>query len=488
MSVSLMIDSQRVEVEENTTILDAAKKAGIEIPTLCYLENINKNTSCRMCIVDTGGGRLSPACSTPVRDGMEVKTATKKIKEIRKTILELLLANHNSDCTMCVRNGDCELQNLANKYGVDENPFRKTYTVYQDTKPKAVNRDLSKCIKCGRCISVCENVQGVRAISYINRSDKTQIAPPYNDSLMHSNCIACGQCIASCPVGALYESKKLSDIYSALAEDTYYNVCLISHQSAEALGKGLGVDSMVARNKVVNVLKSLGFSMVLDLEEYLIGEINRISLTLKESMAHEVPLLYACSPGIKKQIVKNVPESKDLFIDLEQVREDINIPFKENLLDRGVDKDVHLVRVENCTALLAEENNGYDLTITTRQLIRLLESACVNFENYEGVGFDSLERTGEFNPFYLAIQTAYDIIRLNDSSGVDNRIGFKREFNVKLTDDRDIKGCIVFGLNPSIEEIKRAVNKENDYDFIGVMSCVDGCVNGGGRPNKKLKK
>lgn len=481
--INLTIDNIKVSVKEGTTILDAAKKAGIEIPTLCYLKDVNKPASCRMCMVDVSG-RLSPSCVTPVWEGMEVKTQTKRLRSIRKTILELTLANHNCECTTCDKSGNCKLQTLANTYLTSKSDFETCFEEGIDETSKSVTRDLSKCIKCGRCVSVCKDKVGVKAISFMNRSDSTTVSTPFNMPTIHSDCIGCGQCITVCPTGALKEKGTSEELYYLLGEDTYYNICLLSHGTYESLAKGVGTDSALMKAKVVDVLNKLGFSEVIDYEEYLIKEMNAIAYILKENMLEGKPLIYACSNGIRHEVEKTYPESADLFVNLSKIQKDINTRFKEGYLDREINKDVHLTRVENCTAFLPETNetSGIDISITTNQLANLIKTSGIDLNKAENKPMDNLEYTGIFNPYFLSVNTAYAIIRLGDKTAIKNDKGNVKEFSFELKDGNEIKCAVVNGVREAKEEVKKILNKESDYNFLCIIPCEGGCTFGGGRP------
>lgn len=481
--INLTVDNIKVEVKEGMTILEAAKKAKIEIPTLCYLKDLNRPASCRMCMVDVGG-KLFPACVTHVAEGMNVKTHTKRLRNIRKTILELTLANHNCECTTCEKSGNCKLQTMANKYLTGPSEFETEFEKGIDNSSSAVTRDLSKCIKCNRCVSMCRDKVGASAISLINRSEETTVATPFNMPIIHSDCIGCGQCITVCPTGALIERGTTEELYDLLGEDTYYNICLLSHGAYETLAKGVGVDNALMKAKVVDVLNKLGFAEVIDYEEYLIKEMNAVAYLLKENMLEGKPLIYSCSSGIRREIEDVYPEADNLFVNLSKIRKDINTRFKEGYLDRNIDKDVHLTRVENCTAFLPETNetSGIDISITTRQLAKLIKTSGIDLNKADNKPLDNLDYTGVFNPYFLSVNTAYAIIRLGERASIKNDKGNIKEFSFDLSDGKKIKCAVVNGLKASKEEVKRILDGESEYNFLCVIPCEGGCEFGGGRP------
>lgn len=478
MSVNLTIDNIPVTVEDGTTILNAAKKVGVEIPTLCYLQDRNKPAACRMCMVDVNG-RLSPSCVTPVWEGMDVKTNTNNLRDIRRTILELTLANHNCDCTICKKSGNCKLQSLANTYSVGVNPFDTYYDEEIDDSACLV-RDLSKCIKCGRCISVCKDITGVKALSYMNRSGKTIVSTQFNEPLKNTSCIECGQCINVCPVGALTVNEDISNVYDALDERTYYNVCLMSSKASENLSKEFGR----AENKVIDIITKAGFEKVYDYEDYLSKEIDSIASILKENMKEEKPLIYTCTSALKNELLKNLPsESMDNFLNLDKVRKDANEDFKENLISDEENKDVHLTKVDNCISYVKDNENvdGIDLSLSMKGLADFVKSTSIDFASAKVASYDKLDYSATFNPYELAIQTGYNIYRLNDDSKVEKVYGNVKEYTVKLDDNKLIKCAVVSGFKDSLSLIKSLLNNEIKYDILFCVSCNNGCQNGGGK-------
>ncbi|MFZ7121939.1 MAG: 2Fe-2S iron-sulfur cluster-binding protein, partial [Eubacteriaceae bacterium] len=222
-TVTLTIDNKEVTVPEGITVLEAAKLSGINIPTLCYLKGINEVGACRICMVEVGN-KLQASCVYPVAEGIKVKTNTPLVRQMRKTVLELLLANHNSSCTTCVRNNSCELQTLAKELNITEEVFERQYTTTVDDFSDSIVRDDSRCINCGRCANICNNIQNVGVLGFVHRSDRTKVGTVYDKSLAELSCINCGQCIVNCPVGALREKDNTDLVWEALADESKYVV------------------------------------------------------------------------------------------------------------------------------------------------------------------------------------------------------------------------------------------------------------------------
>lgn len=312
-TVTLTIDGIKVTVPAEYTILEAAREANINIPTLCYLKDVQQIGACRLCLVEIVGARsLQAACVSPVGEGMVVYTNTEKIRKYRKTILELLLSNHNRECTSCVRSGNCELQALCREYGVDDYPYdgAKTVTKYDDLSPSIV-RDNSKCISCRRCIAVCNNVQKIGAIGVSLRGIDTTVGAVFDRSIVDTPCVNCGQCILACPVGALHEKESINDVWAAINDPEKYVVVQPAPAVRVTIGEEFGMPmGTPVTGKLVSALRRLGFDKVFDtdfaadltiMEEgtELLGRINN---------GGTLPMITSCSPGWIKYCETFYPE------------------------------------------------------------------------------------------------------------------------------------------------------------------------------------
>ena len=301
-TVNLTIDGVNVTVPADYTVIEAAREAGINIPTLCYLKGVNQIGACRICLVETKGGRApQAACTLPVAEGMEVYTNNEKLRKARRTNLELLLSNHNRECTSCVRSGSCEFQSLCNEYGVTEYPYdgdKVEHTV--DALSPSIVRDNSKCINCRRCIAACNGVQGIGAIGASKRGFKTVIGCVYGKSLADSPCVNCGQCIVSCPTGALHEKDSTQDVWAALSDPDKYVVVQPAPALRASLGEEFGIPMGTAvTGKLAAALRRLGFDKVFDTDFGADLTIMEEGTELLNRMNNNgvLPMITSCSPG-----------------------------------------------------------------------------------------------------------------------------------------------------------------------------------------------
>ncbi len=300
--VKLYINNQEIVVPEGTTILEAAKKIGINIPTLCYHPDQTIKANCRVCVVEVKGSRkLSASCSTPVWNGMEVVTTSKKVLDAQKGVVELLIASHNQDCLNCQRNGTCELQNLAERFNITKTNLDMDVLdiPIDDTNPSIV-RDPSKCVKCNRCVEACRNTQGVDILTYSHRSDEYIISTPYNLPLNSTLCTYCGQCSAVCPVGAIVERDDTDKVFDAIADERKHVIVQVAPAIRVSLGDAFGLsEGEIVTGQMVNALKQLGFDKVFDTnftaDLTIIEEGNELIHRLKNGGT--LPMITSCSPG-----------------------------------------------------------------------------------------------------------------------------------------------------------------------------------------------
>ncbi|MEG1743254.1 MAG: [Fe-Fe] hydrogenase large subunit C-terminal domain-containing protein, partial [Clostridia bacterium] len=312
-TVNLIIDGVKVSVPANYTVLEAARAANINIPTLCYLKGINQIGACRICLVDVKGGRaLQAACVLPVSEGMEITTNSEKLRKARRINLELILSNHNRECTSCVRSNNCELQALCNEYQVTEYPYdgSKTETKLDEVSPSIV-RDNSKCISCRRCVAMCNTIQKIGAIGVSKRGFKTMVASPFDKSLADSPCVNCGQCITACPVGALHEKDSIADVWAAINNPKKYVVVQPAPAVRASLGEefGMPVGTSVT-GKLAASLRRLGFDKVFDTDfgaDLTILE-EGTELISRLSNGGVLPMITSCSPGWIKYCEEFFPE------------------------------------------------------------------------------------------------------------------------------------------------------------------------------------
>ncbi len=510
-TVNLKINGMEVSVPAGSTILEAARAAGIEIPTLCYLKDVSQTGSCRMCLVEVKGGRaLQAACVYPVSEGLEVYTNTPKVRDARKITLELILSNHERKCLTCVRSRNCELQTLADELGVTEISYEGVRNEYpiDDLSPSIV-RDNNKCVLCRRCVNMCKNIQTVGAIDTVNRGFKTQIACAFEKSLNAVSCVNCGQCIAVCPVGALREKDSTDEVWSALADSGKHVVVQTAPAVRAALGEEFGMEmGTPVTGKMVAALRRLGFDKVFDTDfaaDLTIME-EGTELISRIKNGGKLPMITSCSPGWIKFCEHNFPDMLDNLSSCKSPHEMFGAVIKSYYADKAgiAPKDIYVVSVMPCTAKKFEAKreelsvNGLadvDAVITTRELAKMIKQAGIRFDKLPDEKFDvpfGEEATGAGVIFgatggvmEAAIRTVADILDGTSHKDVDYEAVRGLE-GIKLASveagGRKIRAAVAHGLGNARALIEKVKSGEISVDFIEIMACPGGCVNGGGQP------
>ena len=508
--VSLKIDGRPVQAEENMTILEVCIQNGIKIPTLCNLKDINNIGACRMCLVeDAKSGRLQASCVYPVSEGMEILTASPKVLQARRSVLELILSDHDRSCLTCKRNKTCELQNLADELGIVDIEFMgENIPKTIDELSPSIVRDNNKCILCRRCVAACEKTQGVYAIGMQNRGFKTQIGSVFEKSLNDVACINCGQCIAACPTGALTEKDATAAVWAALADPNKYVVFQPAPAVRVAIGEEFGMPiGTRSTGKMVAAMRRLGADKVFDVDFAADLTIMEEGTELLDRIKNGgvLPMITSCSPGWVKYCEHFYPEfipNLSTCKSPNQMQGAVTKTYfaEKNNLDPH---NIFVVSVMPCTAkkfeIIRDEmgRDGYrdvDANLTTRELARMIRQAGIDYINLPDEDFDSIlgESTGAAVIFGVtggvmeaALRTVADILTGEDLKNLEYTAvrgleGIK-EATVSVA-GMDINVAIAHGTANAgklLEAIKRG---EKTYHFIEIMGCPGGCVTGGGQP------
>ena len=537
--INLKVNGLPVSVEEGTTILDAAKRLNFRIPTLCYHQDLCIAGNCRVCVVEQVGGKaLVAACAVPVSEGMEINTNSLKVRSARKHIIELLLSEHNADCTKCYKNGTCELQALANEYSVGDHLFIDLVNGHErmiDITSPSIMKDDSKCIRCQRCVRTCAELQGVHALTVANKGSEQRISTFFNKTMHEVVCTNCGQCINRCPTGALVERNYVDEVWDAILDPEKHVVVQTAPAVRVGLGEALGLPAGErVTGKMVSALKRLGFDSVLDtdftadltiMEEgtELLTRLKRVLVDKDDSVA--LPLTTSCSPGWIKFIEHIFPNHLKNVSTCKSPQQMFGALAKTYYAQkRKLDpQTIVSVSIMPCTAKKFEadspemRSSGYkdvDYVLTTRELARMIRQAGVNFSRLEDMNYDSImgESTGAAVIFgatggvmEAALRTAYELVTGRAVPFKDLNImpvrGMEgvKEASIKMEGCKpewsflegvELKCAVAHGLVNARNVMKAVRDKKANYHFIEIMACPGGCLGGGGQPiptNAKIR-
>ncbi|MDR2443045.1 MAG: [FeFe] hydrogenase, group A [Deltaproteobacteria bacterium] len=510
VNVNLTIDGIPVTVPEGTTILEAARKVGIHIPVLCDHPDLKKRAVCRICVVECdGGGKLKAACANDVWEGVKVVTNSAKIQAIRKTIVELILADHPQDCLTCIRNQKCELQTLAIQFGIKDLTFPKAdISSKPNIDTNTIVRDMAKCVKCGRCVEVCQEVQSVRAINTAYRSLNYEITTPYDQELIEGPCVYCGQCTAVCPVGALYENDQTDKVWAAIDDPARHVVVQTAPAVRVALGDEFGLPKgAITTGKMVTALKRLGFTKVFDTDfsadVTILEEGNELLHRLQNG--GKLPMITSCSPGWINFAEVFFPELTEHLSTCKSPQQMFGALAKTYYAElAGIDPaTITSVSIMPCVAKKFEaqrpemNSSGFqdvDVVLTTRELARMIKLAGLDFANLPETPFDKVmgDSTGAAVIFgtsggvmEAALRTVYEVVTGEtlgslDFDSVRGHQGIKTvEVDLKGT---KVKILVANGLSNARQVMESIRDGKCDATFVEIMCCPGGCVGGGGQP------
>ncbi len=529
--INLRIDNIAVSVDEGSTILDAAKKINIRIPTLCHHEDLCVAGNCRVCVVEqSGSDRLLPSCAMPVSEGMEIMTNSLKVRKARKEVIELLISEHRAECTRCYKNGSCELQELSSEYIVGENGYIDLVPLKHlsiDHFSPSIIKDDSKCIRCQRCVRTCSQLQNISALTVAHKGSEMKISTFFERPMYEVVCTNCGQCVNRCPTGALTEKTYINEVWSAIHAEGKHVVVQTAPAVRIALGEALGMPpGEIVTGKLVSALRRLGFDSVLDTDFTadltIIEEGNELLQRLKKALVDKdptvkLPMTTSCSPGWVKFIEHAFPEylgNVSTAKSPQQMFGALAKTFYANKLE--VDPETMVsVSIMPCTAKKYEaarpemRSSGYqdvDYVLTTRELALMIKQAGIDFFSLPDDEYDSImgESTGAAVIFgatggvmEAALRTAYEVVtgrevpfdglNITPVRGMD----YIREASVMIDnvlpqwsflEGVELKTCVTHGLSNAKKVMEAVRDGKANYHFIEVMACPGGCLGGGGQP------
>ena len=505
----MTINGKKVEFTDEKNVLSIIRKAGIDIPTLCYHSELSTFGACRLCTVEDDRGRLFASCSEEPRDGMVIYTHTERLRKHRKLIVELLLAAHCRDCTTCVKSGECKLQELAHSMGV----LKVRYDNYNEIRPvdyssPAIVRDPNKCILCGNCVRVCSELQGIGVLGFANRGTESTVTPAFEKKLSATDCVSCGQCRVFCPTGALTIRTNMDEVWRALGDKDTRVVAQIAPAVRVAVGDAFGMkNGENVMGKIVASLHAMGFDEVYDTTYTADLTIMEESAEFLDRVANggKLPLLTSCCPAWVKFVGDQFPDMKENVSTCRSPQQMFSAVLKEWYRDpeHAQGKKTFVVSIMPCTAkkMEAVRPNSYtkgekdtDAVITTTELIRMIKNAGIAFDKIESESCDMPFGIGSGAGVIFGVTggvTEAVLRRLadgHDSATLDAiaKCGVRGEEGIKETivpyNGMDVKICVVSGLANARKVMEQVQSGEKEYHLIEVMACRRGCIMGGGQP------
>ena len=505
----MTIDGQAIEFTDEPNVLSVIRKAGIDIPTLCYHSELSIYGACRLCTVEDDRGKTFASCSEKPRDGMIIYTNTPRLMRYRKLILELLLAAHCRDCTTCIKSGECHLQELAHRMGVHEIRFENVREIQPiDTSSQAIIRDPNKCILCGDCVRMCDNVQNINAIDFAYRGTDAQVIPAFNKKIAETDCVGCGQCRVVCPTGAISIHTNIDEVWEALADKNTKVIAQIAPAVRVAIGDNFGyAKGENVMGKLVGVLHRLGFDEVYDTSygaDLTVVEESKEFIE-RFTSGEKMPLFTSCCPAWVKYCENKYPEFVPNLSTCRSPQQMFGAVVREYYKDpeKNEGKKIVSVSIMPCTAkkeeILRPESytNGkqdVDYVLTTTEIVRMIRKSGIVFDKVEieaadvpfGIGSGSgviFGVTGGVTEAVLRrLQQGHNRVDMESikKSGVRGDDGIKvLTYNYN---GREIKAAVVNGLANADKVLQQIKNHEAEYDFVEVMACRRGCIMGGGQP------
>jgi len=504
----MLVDGQKIDFDNEKHVLEVVRKAGIDLPTFCYHSELSVYGACRMCVIEDKGGRILASCSLPPKDGMEIYTNTPRLRKYRRMILELILSNHDRDCTVCEKNGRCKLQELATRFGIKRTRFsERRVNLPVDYSNSCIVRNPNKCIMCGDCMRMCKEIQGIGAIKLLNNGEKICISSVIDEQSRLIECVNCGQCATVCPTGALMVRNHTENVWAQLQDQKKRVVAQIAPAVRVGIGEEFGLPpGENALGKIAAALRRLGFEMVFDMSfaaDVTVMEEGKEFLERLKT-GEGLPMFTSCCPAWVQFVEQKYPELALNISSCRSPQQIFGALIKDYFKKKSEDtKETVIVSIVPCTAKKREAElpeyvvdgvKEVNLVITTQELALMIREA--------GIVFNELEPEAMDMPFGLVSGAGVifgvtggvteAVLRrcvkekgageLNNIavSGVRGMDGIK-EFNLEL-EGKTVRFAVVSGLKNADELLKRILNKESSYDFIEVMSCRGGCIGGAGQP------